>query len=121
MQFQDILWFIFTDLCHLPLRRCQKTSTTLINIINRKVRDPRFGGVFCDEHANDDHDDHNDHDDGGGDDEDNKENDDDTFGDDTGESAPRFAKLVKLRREANGDLGIIVIMIIVMKVRKTEI
>ena len=44
-----------------------------------------------------------------------------TFGDDTGESAPRFAKLVKLRREANGDLGIIVIVIIVMKVRKTEI
>ena len=44
MQFQDILWFFFTDLCHLPLRRCQKISTTLINIINRKVRDPRFGG-----------------------------------------------------------------------------
>ena len=29
-----------------------------------------------------------------------------TFGDATGERAPRLARLVKLRREAKGDLGI---------------
>ena len=30
-----------------------------------------------------------------------------TFGDATGERAPRLARLVKLRREAKGDLGIL--------------
>ena len=69
--------------------------------------------VFDDDDNNDsdanDQDDDNDEDDND-DDNDDSNDQDDTFGEDTGERAPLFDKLVKLRREAKGDLSSITIL-----------
>ena len=62
-----------------------------------------------DNNDNDDNDDDDENDEDANNDDDSNDQDD-TFGEDTGERAPLFDKLVKLRSEAKGDLSSITIL-----------